>query len=274
MGMTPKPPKGFSGQPYDLKALAESGPVTNPPKSLRAIHERLSTQRTLRVEINKILTEAARVVRVAILPQFGRSGVFDDDAGDWASIIAVALRQAIRASQRRIRALLEGEGDRHTRQWRAVVKTSIRVDLSAVVREEDLTDYMSLAVERSFSLIQGLADDLVRNLERVFRQAVLDGSSTTELRKLVRSRLNVSKSRAALIARDQTSTLVSELNQARQIQAGITQYEWSTSRDERVRERHEKLDGRTFRWGEATPAEGGQSPGKPINCRCVAIPIL
>ncbi len=41
--------------------------------------------------------------------------------------------------------------------------------------------------------------------------------------------------------------------------------------DERVRPSHEALDGTRQRWDDP-PAEG--HPGEPINCRCIAEPVL
>jgi uncharacterized protein with gpF-like domain len=72
--------------------------------------------------------------------------------------------------------------------------------------------------------------------------------------------------RRAKIARDQTSKLNSDLNKIRQQQAGVTTY--------KVRERQRKLDGKSYKWGEATGVENGLPPGQPINCRCLARRIV
>ena len=52
---------------------------------------------------------------------------------------------------------------------------------------------------------------------------------------------------------------------------GITQYIWRTSRDERVRESHLVLEGKTFSWD--SPPDVGH-PGQDINCRCTAEPVI
>ena len=79
-------------------------------------------------------------------------------------------------------------------------------------------------------------------------------------------------SRAALIARDQTSKLTSDLNELRQTQAGVEEYDWSTSRDERVRKSHREKEGRRFRW-DNPPADTG-NPGDDVLCRCVGIGVI
>ena len=84
-------------------------------------------------------------------------------------------------------------------------------------------------------------------------------------------RYRVSKSKAKLIARDQTGKLYGEINQARQDEAGITSYIWRTSMDERVRDEHAEREGQEFEW--CAPPDDGH-PGIPIQCRCEAEPVL
>mgnify|MGYP000156213867 CR=1 FL=1 len=65
-----------------------------------------------------------------------------------------------------------------------------------------------------------------------------------------------------------------DLNRIRHEQAGVTEYEWMTSRDERVRARHRKLHGTVYTYGKPTGAESGLPPGQPIRCRCVARAVV
>jgi SPP1 gp7 family putative phage head morphogenesis protein len=63
----------------------------------------------------------------------------------------------------------------------------------------------------------------------------------------------------------------------RQTQAGISEYEWSTSGDERVRSSHDELDGTRQSWDDppVTNDDGDTNhPGEDYQCRCVAIPVL
>ena len=108
------------------------------------------------------------------------------------------------------------------------------------------------------------------------------GTRVEDLADELEERVGVSKSRATLIARDQTNKANAAITQHRQTAAGIEKFVWSTSHDERVRASHAELDGRTFTWAEGLPAdvadevdeEEGATPGNPINCRCVPIPVL
>ncbi len=105
-----------------------------------------------------------------------------------------------------------------------------------------------------------------------------EGIRVEEVRAKLEERLGVVRSRAELIARDQTLKLYGQIQEERQTDAGIEEYTWSTSEDERVRPRHQSLDGTTQRW-DSPPVVDERSgrrahPGGDFQCRCSAIPIL
>ena len=91
--------------------------------------------------------------------------------------------------------------------------------------------------------------------------------------KLVRETGHSAGYNARRIARDQSSKFVAELNQIRQTEAGITQYVWSSSGDDRVRPTHRENDGKTFSWDDP-PQNGTGPPGAEIQCRCVALGVI
>ena len=98
-----------------------------------------------------------------------------------------------------------------------------------------------------------------------------------DLRKQIQADFDVTKSKADLLARDQVLKLNGQLTQLRQQNAGISEYDWSTSGDERVREIHGDLDGTRQSW-DSPPivSEDGrrEHPGGDYQCRCVAIPVI
>ncbi len=104
---------------------------------------------------------------------------------------------------------------------------------------------------------------------------------TTRLKKIG----GITTRRAKLIARDQTAKATSQMNQARMMDSGIKSYTWRTSEDERVvgnpsglypkgsraHRNHYARNGKEFYWDQP-PSDG--HPGEPIQCRCIAIPII
>lgn len=121
--------------------------------------------------------------------------------------------------------------------------------------------------------------DLVVNAGRTYAGAVQEivndpstfGLRVEEIKAKLRERSDVTESRAELIARDQTLKLNGALTEIRQRSAGVDEYVWSTSLDERVRDSHAVLEGQRFSW--SSPPEVGH-PGQDFQCRCVALPVV
>lgn len=143
-------------------------------------------------------------------------------------------------------------------------------------------------VERNSQLIR-LEERAQQEVARILDAPIREGVRVEEIRKQIEQRMGVVRSRAELIARDQTLKLYGQVQQERQTEAGIVEYTWSTSEDERVRGNpaglypkshgnHWKLEGTTQRW-DSPPlvdekAGRREHPGGDFQCRCAAIPIL
>lgn len=61
----------------------------------------------------------------------------------------------------------------------------------------------------------------------------------------------------------------------RQESLGVKEFKWVTAHDERVRPSHAKINGNIYSWDNLPTVDGVKtSPGQPINCRCIAIPVI
>lgn len=129
------------------------------------------------------------------------------------------------------------------------------------------------ARQANIALIKKANGDYVESVFDKFGSGASDflGMRVEELTAQLAEREDVSQSRAELIARDQTLKLMGDVNQIKQTSAGIDQYVWSTSLDERVREEHRVLEGTVQDW--LNPPTPGH-PGDDYQCRCVAIPYV
>ncbi|MGO4196856.1 minor capsid protein [Rhizobium sp. YAF28] len=265
---------------YSLAKLVDrpKGTVVElPPVDVRLSAEK-QQYAALRSMLNGIATEA----REYIIPLYqqeqdmkraARAFTGDADRAWFASLQALA-NQLQRIASDTVSRILDLEAQRHTDTFMATAKRALGINLSSVVRDEDLAEYLQAAVARNTSLIQSLSDDIVKRIEQTVYTNSIAGNSVTTLRKELQTQFGITDRRARLIARDQTAKFNSDLNKIRQQQAGVTSYVWMTAHDERVRPLHKKLDGNTYKWGEATGAEQGLPPGQPINCRCVARGIV
>jgi len=117
---------------------------------------------------------------------------------------------------------------------------------------------------------------LLSQLSDTIEQAHASGLRVEALAGRIAHDFGVSDKRAELIARDQTLKLNGQINRARQQQVGITEYIWSTSNDERVRQMHAELDGTRQSWDNPPEVAPGrhEHPGGDYQCRCAAIPIM
>jgi SPP1 gp7 family putative phage head morphogenesis protein len=138
------------------------------------------------------------------------------------------------------------------------------------------------------ALITRMGEEQRAQIADILRRAQSDGSRWEDIAPEIQGRLKVGKARARLIARDQTNKFNASAQQTSQRAAGITQYRWSTSKDNAVRgrpggeyakskENHWALEGKIFSWNDPPLIPGTSErahPGERIQCRCVAVPVI
>lgn len=103
------------------------------------------------------------------------------------------------------------------------------------------------------------------------------GQRAENMVKLIQGNYGVSRNKAKFLARQETSLLMSKFKEERYKDVGIEKYKWSSSADEKVRDDHKHLHGKTFFFSSPPIADRktGQrgNPGEPYNCRCIALPV-
>lgn len=135
---------------------------------------------------------------------------------------------------------------------------------------------LSNSVQQNVTLITTMHTDYFKNVEFEVLNGFQKGLTTREIQKRIIKKTGASKNRARLIARDQISKLNSTLATKRATGAGVKKFRWSTSQDERVRASHQEVNNKIFTYKAGASIDGASNvlPGQPINCRCVAIPII
>lgn len=135
--------------------------------------------------------------------------------------------------------------------------------------------------------IKGLQKEnagLIKSLTKTLADRVRDtveknlGESNKTLVTALQEEVGIGSRKAKLFARDQVLKLNGQLTEARHTEAGITEYEWVTSGDERVRSAHRALDGKRFTWDKPPVVDrktGRRAhPGGDYQCRCTANPVV
>lgn len=211
------------------------------------------------------------------------------------SRIAQLIEDTLVLADMQYRAVASGIVDK----WKASVDEKTRAEMNRSIRIAsgiDLTYLLDSAPVKE-ALAAGVfeATQLIKTIPSQYlgrvAKAVTDnfaGRQLSEGRSLLQEIMHVggvSKRRAKLIARDQTSKLTGTLNQVRQQSIGIEEYVWRTSQDERVvgdpaglypkgsraHRDHFHRNGKRFRWDD--PPDDGH-PGQAIQCRCHAQPVI
>lgn len=140
----------------------------------------------------------------------------------------------------------------------------------------------SAFIRQNISLIKTIPEQYLSEVKEIVYRGALQGTNHFDLQKEIQTRLNVSKNRAKVIARDQVGKLNGQLTQLRQQSLGIKEYRWRTAKDERVRGNpsglykraapsHWHREGKTYKWSKP-PVDG--HPGQAILCRCVEEPVF
>ena len=143
------------------------------------------------------------------------------------------------------------------------------------------------ARHNAVSLIKSIPTECLGKVDMAIED-YMNGELKIPLTERLKEIADITDNRAKLIARDQASKMVSAVSEARYLDAGITEYIWYTVRDVRVvgtpasegglypnptpqHWNHYKRHNKKFSF--LSPPNDG-NPGFPINCRCVAIPIV
>lgn len=151
------------------------------------------------------------------------------------------------------------------RQTRAVLGADV---FASDRRIPTLVDHF---VQENVALIKTIPLEQLNRVEKLTTRAFTGGVTPDEFTAEIDRGFDVGERHARLIARDQIGKLNGQTNAYRQRDLGIERFVWRTAGDERVREEHQVLDGREFRWDDP-PDEG--LPGEPIQCRCYGEPVL
>lgn len=152
---------------------------------------------------------------------------------------------------------------RWSKQVEAATNKRVILSLNPFHSEPWLDLFMSERVAENIRLIKDIGTQSASKMQQILEDGIRSGKSTRELVKELQTTFDYGKKRVKLIARDQIGKHNGLLNELRQKNAGVDEYIWSTSKDERVRSAHRAREGQTFKWSDP-PSDG--HPGQPIQC--------
>lgn len=230
----------------------------------------------MRPAVDRLVDDMRPILARAAIERRHDSAERGDAAGDDAAAAAARMAAALQnaATQEEIRAM--------ARQFASHTSTYQRIQLSRQTRaafgvevignDAGVDAAMSHFVAENVALIKDIPVAMARDLEMRVTRAVASSTPHQQLAKEIGERFqSLGRERAALIARDQTGKLYSQVNQIRQRNLGVEKYRWRGVLDRRERPEHVAREGQVFSW-DNPPSDG--HAGEPIRCRCVSEPIF
>lgn len=153
------------------------------------------------------------------------------------------------------------------------------INLGGIIQSEKLEDFIEVSVNKNVSLIKSLPEEYFKQIETIVTNGIVNGERyNTIAKKIAETTKSKVTGRIKTIARNEVSTLNSQLTLRRSEALGITRGIFQTSDDERVRPCHAELDGVEFRLSRGAWSKKCQKwiiPGvTDINCRCSYSPII
>lgn len=165
------------------------------------------------------------------------------------------------------------------KEWKRVVEKTLGINiLDDYYSGEFYREQLQIWIDENVGLISTLPDELLGEMQGIVEEGFLNGRSNRDIVRDIQERFGVSRNKARFYATDQLSKLNEDITHQQQTECGVEEYVWSSSRDQRVRERHAQLDGTKHRWDTPpivdTKTGRRAHPGEDYRCRCVALPVF
>ena len=240
------------------------------PKKPRAIERRYAAF------IRAVSRQASKEILRILKPQLARAKRADADLDltdlyiDLTSIeVSIARIKARLSGNKTFDSILEAINEFSERDVFRVVGISISTE------DPEVISLLAKWRRENVALVSSMLDSQVEGVRKLLFEGASTGMRGATLAKRLTERFRMSERKARIIATDQVLKANGNLTKLRHSQAGVREYIWNNSNDERVRDSHRDFNGRRFSWDDPPVAENGPvHPGEDILCRCIAIPVL
>lgn len=254
------------------------------PKTLKPVRPNAGVEAKYRKELDALISEMQRSIVYWLRANYRK--VEDDIATD--ANPASVLQRFMNKITKRWRDNFYKKADDIANNF--VVSSAKHTDISfqRALKDAGMTvefrptqavkTAMEAAVNENVLLIKSIADQHLSDVNQLVMRAVSSGGKWGGVEEELSNRYGITRRRANLIVRDQTSKATSAINKARQIETGLFDAMWiHSSGGKHPRASHVKAgrDKLIFDVREGAYIDGKYiQPGEEINCRCVSRIIL
>lgn len=213
----------------------------------QAVNQAVKTAQGAPLFVSALVAESLR--KYALSPEFGQ----------WARKVA--------------KKMIDSADTADKQMWQKASRDLGR-SISKELREGDISDRYHELMDEQVTLITSLPLDASQKVHEMVTKGVANGTRPEAIIDDIQRLGDITRNRAKLIARTETSRAQANLTQARAEAIGSPGYIWKTMHDSAVRSDHEDLDGKFFSWNDPPIADqrtGAKAhPGTIYNCRCWA----
>lgn len=173
--------------------------------------------------------------------------------------------------------------DINTRNIQTMGKQFGSFGIDIMTNNKQVTDFLQASIAENVQLITSIQSQYLDRVETLVLTNMRAGLRPSAIQQQLQDQFGVTKTRARMIARDQTSKATNGLARKRMQASGLEYFRWLDSSDQRVRARHRSISNKITMYGKGIykfsdlPLNDKGEPifcGDEVNCRCVPIPIL
>lgn len=266
----------------DLAAQARSAGVRRKTVELREIVPTKAQEADLARLYVSVVRVWAEGARDRILPAYRASlaqqvtdGMTIDRAGDVQAEIEVVDGHAVRSifTFRGLFQAWAGILQRwHMRKVIDQLLYAARVDLKTQLHAADVANTLDDVLARNVALIRDISDQARGRISDIVFRGLQNRTPSKEVAKEISKAVGMGRDRALRVAMDQTQKLSASLDRDRQLQLGMTSFEWIHSRKKHPRQEHIERDGKVYEW--SGDVGRNDPPGFKPFCGCKAKGVL
>lgn len=243
-------------------------------------------------ELDRLIDEMIAATKGDVRELQRRFPTGDSAVGMDGPSLAAQARMLTNALRRRFQAAFAKRARPMAEKLAREVETSNTVQMRASLRElssqitlkvpplaPDIREVVEAGIVQNVELIKSIPDEYFLRIQGDIMRSIQQGDGTAGILRSVEEAGGITKRRARIIARDQTSKATSALNVARFRKLGVKRFRWQHSGGgKEPRKLHIEMSGKIFDMDkppvidERTGERG--FPGQAINCRCAMAPVV
>lgn len=253
-------------------------------KILKPVHPNVGIQADYRARLEKLIDEMSRSYLYFLRAQYRETPPLAQDATPARELERELSRLGKRwkknlddAAPKLGRWFAQRAGRRSEDSLRKILRDG---GLSVEFRmTREMRDVVDATIQENVALIRSIGEQYHSQIEQMVMRSVTTGRDLKGLTAELRSRYDITRRRAALIARDQNNKATSTFVRVRQRELGLKAKWLHSHGGKEPRKTHLANSGNVYDpakgWFDPDPKVRRRIwPGELINCRCVSVSVV